>query len=197
MTAAALRSSRGHHATDRRGDRSRHRLPVRRHGRRAGDAVKQVMTTDPRSCHPEDDVAAVEQIMMQAQVRRVPVVDGQGDCRGHDRSGDLAGETGGQRGELGRGSSGSRSPASTEPGRRADHTFVPRFPACSALKRIVAWTGELPSPPIGSRSRPEGWCRAESQTAGSASRRSGRHLRSCFRSETKGGGVGARTPVRT
>ena len=29
--------------------------------RRAGDAGQQVMTTDPPSCHPEDDVAAVEQ----------------------------------------------------------------------------------------------------------------------------------------
>ena len=33
--------------------------------------VKDAMTTEPRCCHPEDDVAAVEQIMMQAQVRRV------------------------------------------------------------------------------------------------------------------------------
>ena len=52
--------------------------------------VKEVMTTDPRSCHPEDDVAAVEQIMMQAQVRRVPVVDGQGDCVGMIAQADLA-----------------------------------------------------------------------------------------------------------
>ena len=52
--------------------------------------VKEVMTTDPRSCHPEDDVAAVEQIMMQAQVRRVPVVDGRGDCVGMIAQADLA-----------------------------------------------------------------------------------------------------------
>jgi CBS domain-containing protein len=26
--------------------------------------VREIMTTDPRCCHPEDDVAAVEQIMM-------------------------------------------------------------------------------------------------------------------------------------
>jgi len=52
--------------------------------------VKEVMTTDPRSCHPEDDVAAVEQIMMQAQVRRVPVVDARGDCIGMIAQADLA-----------------------------------------------------------------------------------------------------------
>jgi CBS domain-containing protein len=52
--------------------------------------VQEVMTADPRSCHPEDDVAAVEQIMMQAQVRRVPVVDAQGDCIGMIAQADLA-----------------------------------------------------------------------------------------------------------
>jgi CBS domain-containing protein len=52
--------------------------------------VKEVMTADPRSCHPEDDVAAVEQIMMQAQVRRVPVVDGRGNCVGMIAQADLA-----------------------------------------------------------------------------------------------------------
>jgi CBS domain-containing protein len=52
--------------------------------------IKEVMTADPRSCHPEDDVAAVEQIMMQAQVRRVPVVDGRGDCVGMIAQADLA-----------------------------------------------------------------------------------------------------------
>ena len=48
------------------------------------------MTTDPRCCHPEDDVAAVEQIMMQAQIRRVPVVDVRGDCVGMIAQADLA-----------------------------------------------------------------------------------------------------------
>jgi CBS domain-containing protein len=52
--------------------------------------VKEVMTTDPKCCHPEDDVAAVEQIMMQAQVRRVPVVDGRGNCVGMIAQADLA-----------------------------------------------------------------------------------------------------------
>ena len=53
-------------------------------------AIKEVMTSDPRCCHPEDDVAAVEQIMMQAQVRRVPVVDARGDCVGMIAQADLA-----------------------------------------------------------------------------------------------------------
>ena len=52
--------------------------------------VNEVMTTDPRCCHPEDDVAAVEQIMMQAQIRRVPVVDARGDCVGMIAQADLA-----------------------------------------------------------------------------------------------------------
>ena len=52
--------------------------------------VEQVMTADPRCCHPEDDIAAVEQIMMQAQVRRVPVVDARGDCVGMIAQADLA-----------------------------------------------------------------------------------------------------------
>jgi CBS domain-containing protein len=52
--------------------------------------VKDAMTTKPRCCHPEDDVVAVEQIMMQAQVRRVTVVDARGDCMGMIAQADLA-----------------------------------------------------------------------------------------------------------
>ncbi|HEU5040255.1 MAG TPA: CBS domain-containing protein [Gemmatimonadales bacterium] len=52
--------------------------------------VREVMTTDPRCCHPEDDVAAVEQIMMQARIRRVPVVDARGDCVGMIAQADVA-----------------------------------------------------------------------------------------------------------
>jgi predicted transcriptional regulator len=48
------------------------------------------MTADPQACHPEDDIAAVEQIMMQARVRRVPVVDERGDCVGMISQADLA-----------------------------------------------------------------------------------------------------------
>jgi CBS domain-containing protein len=59
-------------------------------GGKSDTRVKDVMTTDPRCCHPEDDVAAVEQIMMQAKVRRVPVVDAQGNCVGMIAQADLA-----------------------------------------------------------------------------------------------------------
>ena len=52
--------------------------------------IREIMTTAPKCCHPEDDVAAVEQIMMQAQVRRVPVVDSQGNCVGMIAQADLA-----------------------------------------------------------------------------------------------------------
>jgi CBS domain-containing protein len=52
--------------------------------------VREIMTTDPQGCHPGDDVAAVEQIMMQAKVRRVPVVDAGGNCVGMVAQADLA-----------------------------------------------------------------------------------------------------------
>jgi CBS domain-containing protein len=48
------------------------------------------MTTNPQSCHPEDDIAAVEQIMIEAQVRRVPVVDAKDCCVGMIAQADLA-----------------------------------------------------------------------------------------------------------
>lgn len=53
-------------------------------------AVRDIMTANPQCCHPEDDVAAVEQIMIEAQVRRVPVVDAKGSCVGMIAQADLA-----------------------------------------------------------------------------------------------------------
>jgi CBS domain-containing protein len=52
--------------------------------------VREIMTKDPQCCHPDDDIAAVEQIMMQGQVRRVPVVDAKGNCIGMVAQADLA-----------------------------------------------------------------------------------------------------------
>jgi CBS domain-containing protein len=52
--------------------------------------VREIMSKDPQCCHPDDDIAAVEQIMMQAQVRRVPVVDAKGNCVGMIAQADLA-----------------------------------------------------------------------------------------------------------
>jgi CBS domain-containing protein len=59
-------------------------------GKGAETPIKEIMTKDPQSCHPEDDVAAIEQIMMQAMVRRVPVVDAKGNCVGMVAQADLA-----------------------------------------------------------------------------------------------------------
>jgi CBS domain-containing protein len=59
-------------------------------GRGPGIQVRRIMTGSPQACHPDDDIAAVEQIMMQAQVRRVPVVDERGDCVGMISQADLA-----------------------------------------------------------------------------------------------------------
>lgn len=59
-------------------------------GGSADTRVREIMSTDPQICHPDDDVAAVEQIMMQARVRRVPVVDAQGNCVGIIAQADLA-----------------------------------------------------------------------------------------------------------
>ena len=59
-------------------------------GKSPDTAVRDIMTTNPQSCHPEDDVAAVEQIMIEAQVRRVPVVDAKQCCVGMIAQADLA-----------------------------------------------------------------------------------------------------------
>jgi CBS domain-containing protein len=59
-------------------------------GRGAETPVREIMTKDPQCCHPGDDIAAVEQIMMQGKVRRVPVVDAKGNCVGMIAQADLA-----------------------------------------------------------------------------------------------------------
>lgn len=52
--------------------------------------VREVMSKDPKSCGPDDDVDTVERIMTEAQVRRVPVVDNRGSCVGIIAQADLA-----------------------------------------------------------------------------------------------------------
>jgi CBS domain-containing protein len=59
-------------------------------GKSPDTSVRDVMTSNPQCCHPEDDVAAVEQIMIEAQVRRVPVVDAKDCCVGMIAQADLA-----------------------------------------------------------------------------------------------------------
>lgn len=59
-------------------------------GKSSETPVREIMTPKPQCCHPEDDVAAVEQIMIEAQVRRVPVVDAKDRCVGMIAQADLA-----------------------------------------------------------------------------------------------------------
>ncbi|HEY7480624.1 MAG TPA: CBS domain-containing protein [Gemmatimonadales bacterium] len=59
-------------------------------GKSPDTPVREIMTTNPQSSHPEDDIAAVEQIMIEAKVRRVPVVDDGGRCIGMIAQADLA-----------------------------------------------------------------------------------------------------------
>lgn len=54
--------------------------------------VRDVMSTQPSCCGPSDDVAEVERVMSEKQVRRVPVVDGNGCCVGIVAQADLARE---------------------------------------------------------------------------------------------------------
>ena len=52
--------------------------------------VEEVMTRDPATCGPEDDVDTCAKIMQEHQVRRVPVVDDLGNCIGIVAQADLA-----------------------------------------------------------------------------------------------------------
>lgn len=52
--------------------------------------VREAMSSDPKCCGPDDDVDTVERIMVEAQVRRVPVVDARGCCVGIIAQADLA-----------------------------------------------------------------------------------------------------------
>ena len=59
-------------------------------GRGSDAPVRDLMSTEPSTVGELDDVRAVEQIMSQRQVRRVPVVDEQGRCIGIIAQADLA-----------------------------------------------------------------------------------------------------------
>jgi CBS domain-containing protein len=88
-------------------------------GRGSETRVNEIMTTEPRCCHPGDDVAAIEQIMMQAQVRRVPVVDAQGNCVGMIAQADLAlSNRAASESEVGRVVERISEPGHQEPGQR-------------------------------------------------------------------------------
>jgi CBS-domain-containing membrane protein len=53
-------------------------------------SVSSVMSKELYSCLPEDPVADVERLMRERQIRRIPVVDSDGDLRGIVTLGDLA-----------------------------------------------------------------------------------------------------------
>jgi CBS domain-containing protein len=59
-------------------------------GRSPETAVRDLMTSDVSAVKPEDDVDSVEQLMIDLQVRRIPVVDEDGCCVGIIAQADLA-----------------------------------------------------------------------------------------------------------
>lgn len=56
--------------------------------------VRDLMTDDPVTCLPEDEIENVRQVMVQALVRRVPVVDDDGAIVGIVSQADIAREDG-------------------------------------------------------------------------------------------------------
>ena len=56
--------------------------------------VRDVMTPDPVTCVPEDEVEDLRQVMIEQQVRRVPVVDTEGRLVGIVAQADVAREDG-------------------------------------------------------------------------------------------------------
>src|SRR5687767_12641507 len=44
--------------------------------------VREVMTPDPVTCVPDDEVEDLRQVMIERQVRRIPVVDTDGNLAG-------------------------------------------------------------------------------------------------------------------
>lgn len=69
-------------------------------GKDATTPVAEVMTSQTQCCGPDDDVEQVAQVMREAQVRRVPVVDGSGWCLGMVAQADLARGDGQRAGDV-------------------------------------------------------------------------------------------------
>ena len=61
-------------------------------GKSADTAVKELMTHGPAAADPADEVETVREVMIREQVRRVPVVDGDGLLVGMVAQADLARE---------------------------------------------------------------------------------------------------------
>lgn len=52
--------------------------------------IARFVTRNPVACSPEDDVESCEKAMQDHQIRRAPVIDGQGRCVGIVAQADLA-----------------------------------------------------------------------------------------------------------
>ena len=59
-------------------------------GKDPSTPVGEIMTTGAQCCTSDDDVAEATSIMADSQVRRVPVIDGQGCCVGMVAQADIA-----------------------------------------------------------------------------------------------------------
>lgn len=59
-------------------------------GKDPSTPVGEIMTTGAQCCSADDDVAEATTVMADAQVRRVPVIDGQGCCVGMVAQADIA-----------------------------------------------------------------------------------------------------------
>ncbi len=59
-------------------------------GKGSDTSVRDAMSPDPSCCSPQDDVKAVERLMSERQVRRVPIVDDAGRVVGIVAQADLA-----------------------------------------------------------------------------------------------------------
>lgn len=59
-------------------------------GKSADTPVREIMSSSPSCCGPDDDLRAVERVMEEQKVRRVPIVDEKGCCVGIVAQADLA-----------------------------------------------------------------------------------------------------------
>jgi CBS domain-containing protein len=64
------------------------------HGRGADTPVRELMTPDVACCTVDSDLAEVERLMADRQIRRVPIVDEHGCCVGIVAQADLARQAG-------------------------------------------------------------------------------------------------------
>jgi CBS domain-containing protein len=59
-------------------------------GRGAEAKVEELMTRDPESCGTDSDIEEIERVMSERQVRRVPIIDADGQLVGIISQADLA-----------------------------------------------------------------------------------------------------------